>query len=186
MATTAIDYQRLCHVPLRQRLRDLRREAFILLLVGLALAASYVGAYILAVEPRPPWVMTGVPPWPKHATYRCGGRLADRLFQPLVAIDQRLFPRRWKEYGMPDEVIDLYERGVPASVRQDERLKPQYERLRRAISDAADAGAYCQLFDPKLAKGVQARKEVADRVKAAQEAETELRRLMLKYAQEKS
>jgi hypothetical protein len=55
----------------------------------------YVGLFYLLVVPTPPWFMTGVPPWNKHAEYRVGGELARIAFLPMERIDRHLRPDAW-------------------------------------------------------------------------------------------
>ena len=62
----------------------------------------YVGSYALLVTPAPLNYMTGifptgtVPSWPRVPHYQYGGKLAEVLFTPAVAVDKKLFPRRWR------------------------------------------------------------------------------------------
>jgi hypothetical protein len=55
----------------------------------------YVGIYSVLVIPAPLDAMTGLPPWPRIARYRFGGKGSELLFYPASYIDRKLFTRRW-------------------------------------------------------------------------------------------
>jgi hypothetical protein len=63
--------------------------------VAVAIMAVYLGAHASIVMPTPFGFMSGIPPWPRVPRYKIGGQISEALFSPALALDRRLFPRRW-------------------------------------------------------------------------------------------
>ena len=61
-----------------------------------ALLMAYLGGYLLVVQPRlNPFLSWKGVPLSKYPYYRVEGPVVKTLFEPLVQLDRRAFPKRW-------------------------------------------------------------------------------------------
>lgn len=145
-----------------------------------ALTACYVGDYTLLVVPRPPGATSGIPPWGMYPYYRFGGDTSAWIFQPLVIADQWLFPRRWEDWEMPDDLVDVIRqsRSWWTSYGNDPNLGPRWNHLHQSIDDAEVANDRVKLVNPadQSREAQKARRESDRRIREARNAEEEFRR----------